>query len=115
MDLHLSLVGHRDLPGQIYRNLRGAILDGRLAGGQRLPATRELAVQLGVSRTTVAGAYDRLISEGYATARVGSGTFVNANVARQEARKNHPSRALRPQRIWASLRPPTALLVRQAE
>jgi DNA-binding transcriptional regulator YhcF (GntR family) len=79
VDPHRVIAGRRDLPGEIYRNLRAAILDGRIAGGERLPATRELAVRLDVSRSTVAAAYDRLISEGYATGRVGSGTYVEAN------------------------------------
>jgi GntR family transcriptional regulator/MocR family aminotransferase len=52
MELHVSLVGRRDLAGEIYRQLRAAILDGRLRGGDRLPPTRELAVRLSVSRTT---------------------------------------------------------------
>jgi GntR family transcriptional regulator/MocR family aminotransferase len=76
MDVHVSLVGRRDLSGEIYRQLRGAILEGRLRGGEALPATRELASRLSVSRTTANVAYERLIAEGYATARPGSGTFV---------------------------------------
>jgi GntR family transcriptional regulator / MocR family aminotransferase len=64
MDFHVSLVGRKDLTGEIYRQLRRAILDGRLPTGARLPASRELAAQLSVSRTTVVVAYDRLIGEG---------------------------------------------------
>ncbi|WP_448836207.1 GntR family transcriptional regulator, partial [Burkholderia pseudomallei] len=52
MDLQISLRDRRDLAGQIYRQLRAAIVDGRLAAGARLPSTRELARQLGVSRKT---------------------------------------------------------------
>ncbi len=52
------------------------MLDGRLRRGERLPATRELATRLGVSRSTVSTAYERLTAEGYLVARVGSGTFV---------------------------------------
>jgi GntR family transcriptional regulator / MocR family aminotransferase len=49
---------------------------GRLAIGSRLPATRTLARQLGISRTTAAAAYDELASRGYLRARVGDGAYV---------------------------------------
>jgi DNA-binding GntR family transcriptional regulator len=49
---------------------------GRLAPDQRVPATRTLALELGLSRTTVALAYDELVSLGYLRARVGDGTYV---------------------------------------
>lgn len=80
MDFHVSLVGRRDLSGEIYRQLRGAIVDGRFHAGESLPATRELARSLSVSRTTVTVAYDRLAGEGFVTGRVGAGTFVSAHV-----------------------------------
>ncbi|WP_242901706.1 MocR-like pyridoxine biosynthesis transcription factor PdxR [Actinomadura terrae] len=76
MDLHVSLEGRRDLAGQIYRQLRAAILDGRLRPGEALPPTRELARRLEISRNTVAVAYDRLTAEGFLDGRVGAGTFV---------------------------------------
>ena len=53
MDLHVNLRSRRDLAGQIYRELRAAILDGRLRRGERVPPTRELALRLEVSRNTV--------------------------------------------------------------
>jgi GntR family transcriptional regulator/MocR family aminotransferase len=43
MDIHIVVVGHRDLAGQIYRQLRAGIVEGRLAGGTRLPSTRGIA------------------------------------------------------------------------
>ena len=52
VDLHVQLDGRRDLSAQIFRQLRDAILDGRLRPGQRLPPTRELARRLSVSRNT---------------------------------------------------------------
>lgn len=61
---------------QVYRQLRQAILSGRLPSGQRLPASRALAKSLGLSRTTVTQGYDQLISEGYLQTRPGSGTYV---------------------------------------
>ena len=64
VDVHISLSGRKDRAGEIYRQLRSAILERRLTQGDRLPPTRELARRLGVSRTTTSVAYDRLISEG---------------------------------------------------
>jgi GntR family transcriptional regulator / MocR family aminotransferase len=76
VDLHIDLVGRRGLADQIYRALRAAILDGRLRAGQVLPATRELARRLQVSRNTVGVAYDRLMGEGFLVTRIGAGTYV---------------------------------------
>jgi GntR family transcriptional regulator/MocR family aminotransferase len=61
---------------QLYGHLRAAILDGRLGAGSRLPASRPLAADLGVSRNTVTAALDQLIAEGYVESREGSGTRV---------------------------------------
>jgi GntR family transcriptional regulator / MocR family aminotransferase len=60
----------------LHKELRAAILDGRLKPGLRLPSTRILAESWGVSRNTVMGAYDLLLSEGYLFARHGAGTYV---------------------------------------
>ncbi|MYR59841.1 GntR family transcriptional regulator, partial [Streptomyces sp. SID625] len=62
----------------LEKALRAAVREGRLAPGARLPATRRLALELGVSRGTVKAAYDQLVAEGYLTARQGSGTRVAA-------------------------------------
>ena len=71
----------RDSSVPIYRqldaSLRRLILDGTLAPGQKLPSTRELAQELGVSRITVKSVYEQLVAEGYALARTGAGTFVS--------------------------------------
>jgi GntR family transcriptional regulator/MocR family aminotransferase len=61
---------------QIYLALRASILEQRLRPGARLPATRVLAADLGVSRTTVLGAYDQLAAEGFITALGAGGTRV---------------------------------------
>lgn len=61
---------------QLYERLRGTILAGQLERGARLPSTRTLASELGVSRTTTALAYEQLVSEGYLESRVGQGTAV---------------------------------------
>jgi GntR family transcriptional regulator/MocR family aminotransferase len=76
VDFHVDLEDRRDLAGQIYRQVRGAILDGRLRVGEVLPATRELARRLAVSRNTVGVAYDRLVGEGFIETRIGAGTYV---------------------------------------
>lgn len=61
---------------QLDASLRRLILHGSLAPGQKLPSTRELSRELGVSRITVKSVYEQLVAEGYAQARTGSGTFV---------------------------------------
>ncbi len=64
------------LQRQLYAALRGAILEGRLAPGIRLPGTRGLAESLDVSRTTVALVFDQLRAEGYLRGQQRRGTFV---------------------------------------
>ena len=105
MEVHVSLVGRKDLTGEIYRQLRRAILDGRLPPGSRLPATRELAVQLSVSRTTVVVAYDRLIGEGFVTGRVGAGTFVSDDLPGAGHGTGATGDILRPLPIWDDMAP----------
>ncbi len=70
---------------QVYRGTRQAILSGALCPGERLPSTRDLAEQLGVSRTVILLAYDHLLAEGFVTGRGGSGTFVSSGMARNVA------------------------------
>jgi GntR family transcriptional regulator/MocR family aminotransferase len=64
--------GRRGLGTQIEAQLRGAIREGRLRAGARVPSTRDLARQLGVSRRVVVGAYAQLAAEGYLTLRQGA-------------------------------------------
>ncbi len=61
----------------LYDSLRQAILSNRLRPGGKLPATRDLARQYGLSRGTVVYAFDQLKSEGYLEGSIGSGTYVN--------------------------------------
>jgi len=95
--------GSRDLLRAVHRQLRAAILDGRLQPGLRLPASRALAATLGVSRNTVVAAYDLLLSEGYLLARPGAGTYVADTLAR-------PRRAPAPGSAAASGRPDSRLV-----
>ena len=62
---------------QLYNALRELILDGILQSEQRLPSTRVLAEELGISRTTVLTVYDRLNSEGLVYSKTGAGSFVS--------------------------------------
>jgi len=61
----------------LYEALRAEILEGRLRPGARLPGTRDLAGQYGLSRGTIVNAFEQLRSEGYVEGAVGSGTYVS--------------------------------------
>lgn len=80
---------------QLYEGIRQAILSGIAGPGTRLPPTRDLAQQLGVSRQTVLNAYDQLMAEGYLSGKVGRGTFVSASLPLAPARPARPG-LLRP-------------------
>ncbi|HMN30813.1 MAG TPA: PLP-dependent aminotransferase family protein [Caldilineaceae bacterium] len=62
---------------QLYNNLRTAILTRRLGPGTKLPATRQLASELGLARNTVVSAFEQLFAEGYLDSRTGDGTYVS--------------------------------------
>jgi len=72
IDRTLSTPVHR----QVYSAIREYILDRRLLPRAKLPATRDLAKQLGVGRNTIVAAYDQLLAEGFVEARPGSCTRV---------------------------------------
>ena len=113
MAFHVSLVGRTDLSGEIYRQIRQAILDGRLRSGERLSPTRELAAALRVSRSTVTVAYESLLAEGFATSHIGAGTFVSHQLeARRPASKTRRStaRAIRVRGVWETISPPTVFV-----
>ncbi|MGE8358652.1 PLP-dependent aminotransferase family protein [Pseudomonas sp.] len=74
----IRLDPRKGLAQQLYQALRERILDGRMASRMRLPASRDLARALGVSRNTVVRAYDQLYAEGFIDGRVGDGTYVAA-------------------------------------
>lgn len=69
---------------QIYDGYRGAVVNGTLRPGQRVPSTRGLAAELGVSRIPVLGAYAQLMSEGYFQSRVGAGTTISLSLPDQK-------------------------------
>jgi GntR family transcriptional regulator / MocR family aminotransferase len=77
VDLHLEPAGGEGRRAGLERALRDAIRSGRLAPHTRLPSTRALAADLGLSRGTVSAAFDQLVAEGYLATRRGSGTTVS--------------------------------------
>jgi GntR family transcriptional regulator/MocR family aminotransferase len=76
----------------LYNELRTAILDGRLKYGARLPATRDFARLHGLSRGTVVTAFERLQTEGYLSARAGTGTWVNQRVQTDTAERTRSAK-----------------------
>lgn len=101
------------LQQQLYTRLRDEILAGRLRPGEKVPATRALATQLAVSRTTAVLVYEQLLAEGYIEARQGAGTFVSPHLPDDALRAPSPPRSggrLRTSPLPASAAspPPTA-------
>ena len=76
VEIRLDRASPVPLARQIRSRLEHLIREGILAPGVKLPASRELARDLGVNRATVSLAYEELVSEGLARAHVGQGTFV---------------------------------------
>lgn len=76
MMLRLEGKGGKNLYEQIYEYVKGEIQRGSIRCGERLPSTRLLAQQLGVSRSTAQLAYEQLLSEGYIEAVPCKGYFV---------------------------------------
>src|SRR5580698_219201 len=84
------IVLDRASPAPMYRQLyewfRRSIIEGRLRPGQRVPSTRGLATELGISRIPVLGAYEQLLAEGYLETFVGAGTCVARSIPDEAAR-----------------------------
>src|ERR1700739_4640205 len=74
--VRLDRSASQPLRAQVETSLREAIRDARLRGGERLPSSRELARELGVSRGMVQECYGQLLAEGYLASRTGSATRV---------------------------------------
>ena len=90
--LHLQPESHVPLYIQLRDQIRALVHGGDLRPGERIPASRELATQLGVHRTTVANAYAELESEGLISGHVGRGTFIRGeSVARKISAVPHPT------------------------
>jgi GntR family transcriptional regulator/MocR family aminotransferase len=93
--MQLPLDGQGPRFRQLHRALRDAIRSGALGPGERLPATRTLSRELGLSRTTILLAYEQLLSEGLARGRVGSGTYVEESAAAPPRRASVSASAAR--------------------
>src|SRR5712675_1849621 len=74
--IRLSKNSSTPLYSQVYEQLRTMILNKRLRPGDRLPASRNLAKDLKVSRVIISQGYEQLMMEGYLIGKTGSGTFV---------------------------------------
>jgi GntR family transcriptional regulator/MocR family aminotransferase len=104
------------LHAQLETQLRAAVQSGRLSAGERLPSSRALAAELGVSRGVVVEAYGQLAAEGYLAVRSGAAPRVAAGAAatpvpddgvpaaplRYDLRPGTPDLALFPRAAWAA-------------
>lgn len=77
---------------QVYLRLREAILSGAFARGSKLPSTRDLAEQLGISRTVAVTVYEQLLAEGFVVGRTGAGTYVSSDL--NELKQSRPEESL---------------------
>lgn len=100
LEITRAAKGSREIASHLFRQLRSAILDGRLQPGSRLPSTRAAPEVFGASRNTVQDVYDRLAEEGLVASRQGSGTYVSeasmklaapapASIGAADGRVNH--------------------------
>jgi len=87
---------------QVYFAFREAILSGAFQSGEKLPSTRDVAEQLGISRTVVLLAYDQLLAEGFAMGQPGSGTYVSGGVDVRRSPRPEASAKLRLSRFGSS-------------
>jgi len=83
--------GSISLGRQLYDIIRQLILTGDLRAGTKLPASRVLSREIGLSRNTVLSAYEQLHSEGFVVSATGSGTFVSDTVPCLPSRQPEPS------------------------
>ncbi len=88
--MYIDLDGHGPRYAQLIRALKAAILESRLTAGSRVPASRSLANELGISRNTVIAAYEQLQAEGFLLGRVGSGSYV-ADIGNRPVSLRQPS------------------------
>jgi GntR family transcriptional regulator / MocR family aminotransferase len=97
---------------QLEAALRDAVRSGRLEAGAKLPSTRTLAADLGVSRGLVVEAYEQLVAEGYLSGVQGSGTIVSEVTHEREIERTAPTQGRRPEYDFAPGVPDTTLVGR---
>lgn len=102
MLVKLNRDSHIPLFTQIVTEVRRMVTSGALKVGDRLPANRELATNLGVNRNTVANAYAELAAEGLITSRIGSGTYISQVPARRHTSRDEEEAVASPM-SWESL------------
>src|SRR5580765_656541 len=95
LPLVLDRAADPSLSSQVTGQIRDGIVAGTLPVGARLPSTRSLAVDLGVSRAVTEQAFDQLTAEGWTEGRHGSGTFVAAGALTRP--RHRPLRAQEPE------------------
>jgi len=88
--IHIDATSNDSLQSQIRHKLVEGILVGSFASGTKLPSSRKLAVQLGVSRNTVVLVYQHLIDEGYIESRERSGIYVSASISQGKVELDLP-------------------------
>ncbi|WP_020652465.1 GntR family transcriptional regulator [Massilia niastensis] len=105
--LMYNIAGTAKLPlyQQLQRALRQAIDEGALGPAAALPAERQLAAELGISRITVRKAIDGLVEEGLLVRRPGSGNFINTRIEKNFAKLSSFSEDMRargrvPRSVW---------------
>ena len=76
MDIFLDRNSNISIFRQLCEQLRQSIISGRLKSGARIPSSRVMQNEIGVSRGTIRNVYEQLLSEGYLETRKGKGTFV---------------------------------------
>lgn len=111
--LSVSRADRKPLGAQLEQQLRRAIRSGVLRPGVRLPSSRELARQLGVSRRVATGAYAQLAAEGYLAVRHGAAPTVATIAAPGRSPAAEPPRAPRPRFDFRPNKPDLSAFPRQ--
>lgn len=91
LSVAIDHASQRPVSTQLYASLREMILSGGFSAGERLPASRTLARDLELSRTTIVEAFERLKAEGLVESRTGSGTYVSVALRAERPRPQAPS------------------------
>lgn len=104
MYIYLDRSSHIPVYRQIQESMRALIEQGALRPGDRIPSTRQLGLELGINRMTVAAAFSQLEAEGLVTVQLGRGTFVNRSAkAKESKRRLKETDAESESRLWAPL------------